>query len=291
MSHDSSCLFPIRTYTQKLICFLPQKTKISCWFSLKQIQGIWLQKKDISQWMCCKSPFLSIVYSVALRWSAMSDVFFVFVSDVSHARVWGDSDGKICGFEVIKHDKTLDFFTFFFDVNQVALCLNLQNTSKYAALRRWAAFKWHRWDFAKRGVCRRLLMFFWVSWKGCNEQNKYIIIIAYVIWYYIKIIGTLGFQSNYSGFWSFVLSRNVKFVFFLHQWLPNRWRESIFISISTCQKLVYWRRKGFARSLIPFYMQWTMQDSNLVWCWTYKQHQTSAHAFQRSKQLIPKYPK
>ena len=194
-----------------------------------------------------------------------------------------DLDGKIRRFEVIKHDKTLDFFTFFFDVNQVALCLNLQNTSKYAALRRWAAFKWHRWDF-----CRRLLMFFWVSWKGCNQQIR---IIAYVIWYYIKIIGTLGFQSNYSGFWSFVLSRNVKFVFFLHQWLPNRWRESIFISISTCQKLVYWRRKGFARSLIPFYMQWTMQDSNLVWCWTYKQHQTSAHAFQRSKQLIPKYPK
>ena len=63
-----------------------------------------------------------------------------------------DLDGKICGFEVIKHDKTLDFFTFFFDVNQVALCLNLQNTSKYAALLRWATFKWHRWDF-----CRRLL--------------------------------------------------------------------------------------------------------------------------------------
>jgi hypothetical protein len=47
-----------------------------------------------------------------------------------------DLDGKIRRFEVIKHDKTLDFFTFFFDVNQVALCLNLQNTSKYAALRR-----------------------------------------------------------------------------------------------------------------------------------------------------------
>ena len=171
-------------------------------------------KRKISVNECAASRILSIVYSVALRWSAMFDVFFAFVSDVSHARVWGDSDGKICGFEVIKHDKTLDFFTFFFDVNQVALCLNLQNTSKYAALRRWAAFKWHRWDFAKRGVCRRLLMFFWVSWKGCNEQNKYIIIIAYVIWYYIKIIGTLGFQSNYSGFWSFVLSRNVKFVFF-----------------------------------------------------------------------------
>jgi hypothetical protein len=66
----------------------------------------------------------------------MFDVFFAFVTDDSHERVGGDSDGKICGFEVIKHDKTLDFFTFFFDVNQVALCLNLQNTSKYAALRR-----------------------------------------------------------------------------------------------------------------------------------------------------------
>ena len=65
---------------------------------------------------------------------------------------------------------------FFFDINSIALCLNLRNTSKYAAVLRGPTWKW-RWDFAKTGVCRRLqssfssFFIFFIVRKSLNSVN------------------------------------------------------------------------------------------------------------------------